>query len=433
MRKGKINQGFVFAIALAIGVISGAGPAFGELTLADLYAKALATAERIKLAEEQVKISQAGKDKAQAAILPRLTGGAGVTRFSVDKRTSTGLLIQPESASNWGLKLEQSLSLGGREFTARNLTEEQVARSKEDLRGLREEYLLGVSQSYFDVLRAQKSLEIARSNLERLKKHRSATEKRLRLGEITKTGLLRVEGELSGAQSDYIRANNALELARQYLIRLVALNGDFKLKEPDPTREELPLLETIKERALAQRAEIKSHDRQKTIARDQVKIAKSLYWPNVSMSVGYAGADQHPATATLNRDSLSGSVGISIPIFDGGLRKAEVNEAQTKQRQVDLGAKYLEKAILVEVEGVYLEIATHRGMLKFHQDQLAFARDNHHAVTRQFEFGLASSLDLIDANALLVSAERKLAETHYNYRYSLLKLKRAMGESLYEN
>ncbi|MDZ4164436.1 MAG: TolC family protein, partial [Smithellaceae bacterium] len=118
---------------------------------------------------------------------------------------------------------------------------------------------------------------------------------------------------------------------------------------------------------------------------------------------------------------------------DGGLRKAEVNEAQTRKRQVELSAQDLQKAILVEVEGVYLEIITHRGMLKFHQDQLAFARDNHHAVTRQFEFGLVSSLDVIDANALLVSTEKRLAETHYNYQYSLLKLKRSMGESLYES
>lgn len=432
MLKRKINPVFVFVTSLVICAICGVNPVFGELTLADLYSGAITNAERIKLAEEQVKISQTGKDKAHAALLPRFSAGGSVSRFSEDKRTSAGSLIQPESAGNWGVKIEQSLSLGGREFTALNLSEENIAKSKEDLRALREEYLLMVSQSYFEVLRSQKSLEIVRTNLERLKKHRDASEKRLRLGEITKTGLLRAEGELSGVQSDFIRASNAMELSRQSLMRLVGLNDDFKLKEPDPPGEELPTLQIIKERALSLRAEIKSFDRQKRIVQDQVKLAKSQYWPNLNLSVAYAGADQYPASATLNRDSLFGSVGITIPIFDGGLRKAEVNEARTKERQVELGAKDLQKAITVEVEGVYLEIITHRGMLKYHQDQLAFARDNHHAVTRQFEFGLVSSLDVIDANALLVSTEKRLAETHYNYQYSLLKLKRAMGESLYD-
>lgn len=431
MATAKVNLLSIFAAFLLLCAVGGTNQAFGELTLPDLYAKAMSHAERIKIAEEQVKISQAGRDKAQSALLPRLSGGGAVTRFSQDKRTAAGVLIQPESAGNWNLRLEQSLSLGGREFTSLNLSEENIARSKEDLRAMREEYLLMVSQSYFEVLRAQKSLEIAGTNLERLKKHRGAAEKRLRLGEITKTGLLRVDGELSGAQSDFIRATNALEMSRQYLIRLVGVNADFKLKEPPSAGEGLPALETIRERALSERAELRSVDRQKRIAQDQIKLAKSLSWPNVNLSVGYAGADQYPVSVTLNRESIFGSVGISIPIFDGGLRKAEVTEAQLKQQQIDFAAKDLQKAILVEVEGVYLEIVTHRGMLKYHQDQLAFARDNHHAVTRQFEFGLASALDVIDANAVLVASERKLAETHYNYQYAQLKLKRVMGESLY--
>lgn len=428
----KTNLMFAFAISLLIYNICGVNPAFGELTLADLYSKAITHAEKIKIAEDQVKITQAGKDKAQAALLPRLSGGAAVTRFNQDKRAAAGILIQPETAGNWNLRLEQSFSLAGREFTSLNISEENIARSKDDLRALREEYLLAVSQSYFEVLRAQKSLEIARTNLERLKKHRGAAEKRLRLGEITKTGLLRVDGELSGANSDFIRATNALELARQVLIRLVGLDAHFKLKEPDPAGEVIPTLEVIKQRAISERSEIRSFERQKKIVQDQIKLAKSMYWPNLNLSLGYAGVDQYPVSATLNRESLFGTLGITIPIFDGGLRKAEVTEAHLKQQQIDFAARDLQKAIMVEAESVYLEIITHRGMLKYHQDQLAFARDNHNAVTRQFEFGLASALDVIDANAQLVASERKLAETNYNYQYAQIRLKRVMGEGLYE-
>ena len=78
MPKRKMNQGFVFAIVTVMGVICGAGPAFGGLTLADLYSRAIANAERIKLVQEQVKISQTGKDKAHAAApkaVPSIAGG----------------------------------------------------------------------------------------------------------------------------------------------------------------------------------------------------------------------------------------------------------------------------------------------------------------------------------------------------------------------
>jgi len=63
-------------------------------------------------------------------------------------------------------------------------------------------------------------------------------------------------------------------------------------------------------------------------------------------------------------------------------------------------------------------------------DQFTFARENYLAVARQFEFGLSNSLDVLDANALLVSAERKAASAIYNYRLAHLKLKKATGTLL---
>jgi outer membrane protein len=61
------------------------------------------------------------------------------------------------------------------------------------------------------------------------------------------------------------------------------------------------------------------------------------------------------------------------------------------------------------VQSAYLDLQTQAGILRFLNDQFTFARENYLAVTRQFEFGLSNSLDVLDANALLVSAERKAA------------------------
>jgi outer membrane protein len=87
----------------------------------------------------------------------------------------------------------------------------------------------------------------------------------------------------------------------------------------------------------------------------------------------------------------------------------------------------MKKEIEIEVRGAYLDVVTQKGILRFLNDQLLFARDNYHAVERQFEFGLSNSLDVMDANTLLVSAERKVASALYNYQLSLLKMKKATG------
>jgi len=248
------------------------------------------------------------------------------------------------------------------------------------------------------------------------------------VGEVTRTVLLRAEGELSGARSDLLQAQNAWEMARAYLARLVGLPEIEVLRE-ETGLEATPLdpLENFQDKAFRIRADLKAMDRQRQIAADQVRYARGAFWPNVALTAAYARADQEPATATLNRESLYGGVSLNFPFFEGGLRTAELQEARRRETQAELSYQDLKKTVAIEVQSVYLDLATQRGVVTFLADQLVFARDNYQAVGRQFSFGLANSVDVMDANTLLVSSERKLAEATYSYHLSLLKMDRATG------
>ena len=68
--------------------------------------------------------------------------------------------------------------------------------------------------------------------------------------------------------------------------------------------------------------------------------------------------------------------------------------------------------------------------MKSLEDQLTFARDNYNATSKQFEFGLANSIDVMDANTLLVTSEKRVADAKYNYQLSIIRLKRVTGTLL---
>ncbi len=402
--------------------------AAAEYSLEDFSRIALARSEKLRVAEENLMIAEIGKDKAFSYLLPRLTAIGGVTQYSETKMSSTGSVIQPENAAAWGIRADETFSLSGRELTALGISKQLVDKSRFDLTAIREDYLLRyVAAAYYNVLMVRKNLEIADANLERLMKYRDAAEKRLRIGEVTKTALLRAEGELSGAKSDRLQAQNGLELAMAVLAGNVGIEGAFSLREDPPVEGEVPDLGVFREQAFAVRADLKSLEVQKKIAADQIKYAEGAFWPTVSISGVYSASDQYPASANLNRESVYGGVALSFPFFEGGLRKAEVAEAKARERQAALYYEDLKKGIEIEVTTVYLELVTQKGILRFFNDQLLFARENYRAVTRQFEFGLSNSLDVMDANTLLVSAERKVASAEYGYRLALLRIKKATG------
>ena len=421
----KILIGSIVIVVIALAVVP-TGALAEEYSLDDLYRIALQRSERIKVSEENLYISKLGKEKAFSVLIPRLSAFGNYTRYSEDKSAGFGV-IQPDFATAWGMKLEQSFSLSGRELTGLKMAEENIVRNSYDLYATREEYLFAVAGAYYDVLKAKKILDIADSNLERLTKHRNAAEKRLKVGEVTRTALLRAEGELSGARSDQLTVKNGWELARAVLARIVGINRDFQLREAPREEAQISSLTSLQETALAERAEIKSLESQKKIAGQQIQYTKGTYWPELSVSGAYKGADQNPASPFLLKESTYGELSLNFPLFEGGLRRAEVREAKAKERQAGLFYEDLKKTIEIEVESAYLDLITQKGILKFLEDQLVFARDNYYAVSKQFEFGLADSIDVMDANTLLVSAERKVAEAVYNYQLSILRIKRVTG------
>jgi outer membrane protein len=427
----KICMKWVVPLGLLIAL--GFGPAqAGEYTLEELYLIGMQKSEKVKISGENVEIADSGKYKALSALLPKATAFGAGTQFTGERTTATGTIIQPHTQGNWGVRVDETLSLSGREFMSYSQSKDNVEKSRFDNRTFREDFLLTLSLAYFEFLKARKGLEIADSNVERLTKYREAAKTRLKAGEITKTTVLRAEGELSGALSDQIKARNFYESSRVNLARLVGIERDFQIREIPVTERETVSLDVLKEKALKNRPDVKSIETQVQIAEKQVDVTKGAYWPSVSLSGVYAGTDQNPATPTINRDSAYGALTLNFPLFEGGLRRAEVQESQSKYRQAEFQYRDFVKSVNVEVENTYLDLIAQKGIYKSAQDQMAYAEDNIRAVAKQFEFGLASSLDVIDANNLLISAQKLMADATYNYQFFILRLQRVTGFPLME-
>ena len=414
-----------------------------EYSLEDLYRIALERSEQVGISEQNVIIAKRGKDKALSFLLPSVSAFGEYMQYSEEKGVSSGagrFIIQPKSSSSWGVSIGQSFSLGWQEITNFRISQKTIESNEYDLYTTKEAYILRVAESFYDVLQASKAVEIARENVRRLTKYRDDARIRLQVGEVTKTALLRAEAELSGAQSELIRTENVLNLAQAVLARVVGIEGNFSLKESANTEspstgdmfysDELEPLSSLKAEAMRERSELKSNHIQKLIAEEQVRYAKGAYWPTFSVEGGYIKRDEDPSSSFFNDESIYGMLRLGFPLFEGGLRKAEVREAEARKKQADLTYSDLQKKINIEVEGAYLVLKTQRGTLKSLEDQLKFARENYDAVSRQFTYGLADSIDVIDANTLLLESERQLNRAQYNYKLFLLALKRATGTLL---
>jgi outer membrane protein len=402
-----------------------------QYTLSDLFQRALNRAEQIQQARESVYITRQTKSKALSVLQPSVTAFGDATRYA-HKEVYMGNRITPESEVTWGVRMDQSFTLNGKELTALEIAKTDIQRSEYELDATTEGYLFETASAYYDVLKAQEAVAISEANVRRLETQVNSVKARLKLEEVAQTELFRTNAELSGAEKDLIVAQNQLRLARAVLARLVDLPDTYDLiTPPDATiADEAAGLETLKLKALDNRAEMRALNLAVKLAADEVKFTRGDYWPSVGITGMYANSDAKPSEPYEPIESLSVGVNLTFRIYDGGLRRANLEQALARKRQAEQQQRDTARAVGVEVERAYLNLSTRKSTLTALEKQLRFALENYKAVERQFKYGMANSVDVVDANTLLTTAERQLADARLSLAFSRLELERATGTFL---
>jgi len=398
-----------------------------------LYARALKEAERIQLAEEELFLARLNNRKARSVLIPRFSA-FGSYRHYDEVQQQDDVILQPEWNSAYGLRLDQSFTLNGREITAYKISKDLIGKEALDLAAVREELLIQTAGAYYDVLNAEKRLEIANANVTRLNTQRDSVVVRLELETVTRPDLLRVEAERSQALTGQIQAQNAILLAKARLAAICSLEGDFRLKaaelESEITPE--PVLTEIIADAMSRRADIQALSLEKTIADKTVKYTRGELWPRLAVEGVWANNDADPSNSAPVQESLYGGVSLNFTLFDGGLRKANIMESEARSRQAQLALNTARKQVTVDANQAYLAYMASKSTLTAFEDELRFAKENFDAINTQFEYGLANSVDVIDANTLLVTAEQQLVEAAFRNRLALLQIDRVRGRLLDE-
>ncbi len=420
----------VTAMLLLCAIAAPAAPETGRsVTLDDAYTAALASNELVKIAQEGVTQSEDRIDQAWSYLYPHLDAQGGVTQYNETLPPGGGpYLFQPTTQYQAALVLTQPLYTGGRTLaglrTARAMRKESgfaLAKTKEDL-------MLQVAAAYYGALKAEHFEEISEESLTRMQSHRAITarEAATRSTKANQSALARADSLVSQAQIAVVRARDGLRMARQTLCLLTKLPPDVVLTEPAPLAPPDEDLAALQETALADRQDYAESRIKAQIAKEAVTIVKGGHLPQLSAVAGMQYVDSRPSTM-LDATSYYGGLRLQVPIFEGGLMNAEVEEARSQALQAKLKSDYLKQTIATDVYGAYVHLQTMTSVLDTAKHELAYARKNYAAVRDLFTEGLLASLSLIDGEHALTLAEQELVSARYDQQLAILQLQQATG------
>lgn len=410
---------------------SGAGVSKRVVTLAEAYRLAIENHEYVRMAGEGVNQADANYDKALSQLLPRLNAEGSYTAYSKEVKSGT-FTIQPDDTSRVDVKLTQPLYSGGREWAARRQAIKTLEKMRLGAAGAQEAVMRSTARAYFGALKAGKDVEIKKAALKRAEERRKVSEARLKVGDITKAAVLRAEAVVAGAEADMTKADGELVNARNLLKRLVGVPDDFDLVEPPMMLMLAPSHEEAVKAAYVKRLDYRQSALEKGVAEEGVDYAKSGYYPSLRLEGVYSWKEQNPRTTFFQQESIYGAVVLSFPIFEGGLRIAEVSEARSKLRDADLKRLALKRDIELQITEAINRMNTAKAIIESYKKQAAFAEEDYKMVFEQFKHGLATTVDIIDADASLISAQSSFMNSTYDYELSKLEYKAVIGALLEE-
>ncbi len=396
------------------------------VTLEAAYRSALGRSEVLRIAREDLTQAEGEKKRALSGLFPTITSDLSYTRRE-EALFNQGVLQRPQSQEEVDVTLKQPLYSGGRATSVLRKAILGIQGEVFNLDQAKEDLLFEISLAYYEALKAENNVRIEEEEVKRLEAHRRNAEKRVEVGEETKTVLLRAKAALSGAKAKLIRTKNTLSETKDQVAFLANIEGAFDLAIPPlipfPEQVETDWIRVAEENRL----DLKGRSLNIKRAREDILFAKGSFYPTLSLEVHYRFLDQDPSTFFSIANDRWAVTKLSFPIFEGMLRTAELAQAKSRLRQSRLSKERLKDEVAVEVRRSVLNLRTLAGEIVHRKDQLRFARETFALASRQFEVGLGTNIDVLDANATLLDAERQLSNTSFDREIAILQLKKSSG------
>jgi outer membrane protein TolC len=404
------------------------------IPLDDAYRLALRTHEQVRIAQKEVEKARLLPLKALTLVTPRLSLQGLYTRYA----RVVGIGPTPGTTGPFGnptdifpiqmwqgnVQLVQPL-FEPRVLTRWHAASSSISAAKDNLQVTAKDLLLRVANAYFGTLKAQSLVEVSRQTRDLANEELRVAKARFQVGEETKTAILRAEVDVARAERDLIMNSNNLELQLAVLANLINEPATFEVTNPEAIKRATEPLPVYQETALKERDDLKAAQENAHLSRYNRNLVREDLLPSANASFVYTRVT--PQSLIQVDNFWTFQVTLNVPIFEGGLTYLNMAEASKNITQSDLQVGNLKKQIAIEVKDAFLRVRTLESTLATLEKQAQLAKENYDIVFKQYQVGVATSLDVTDALTALKSALTDLTNERYDYQVALLNLQKATG------
>jgi len=416
-------------------------PAQRVMTLSQVERQALEQQPQMLVARAATSIAQAQADQVRAPMLPQVIGTAAYTRETGNfaPRPGSGIAGQAVGGSlfaasydywQFGLSATQliydfgqtSQRLRSADFTVEaQRASEQVARLG---------VMLNVRKSYFNARAMKELVDVAKETLDDQNKHLAQVQGMVQVGTQPPIALAQQKAAVANALVQLISSQNNYETAKAQLNQAAGMVGGTDYDVGDETiaivEDEDQPLETLALKGLAARPEMVVLTRQRESEEATLSSARGGYGPSI---VAGAGVTDYGVQLNQLVPNWNAGVTVTLPIFQGGLTKGLIHQAEAGLESVSAQRSLEELQVRLDVDSARLAVRAAKATIGAVDDALTSAREQLRLAEQRYATGVGNIIELNDAQVAYTSAAAQVVQARYSLSTARAQLLAAMGRT----
>lgn len=292
-----------------------------------------------------------------------------------------------------------------------------------------------VAQSYFNLRALDAQIETTRRTLGLRERSLELQRKRVAAGVMAELDLRQLEAELAAVRAqlpplerDRTREEAALAVLlgrspRAIMTEVVTTQTDAVLALTTPV---VPA--GLPSELLLRRPDIVESEQRLTAANARVAIARVSHFPSIALT-GYLGAESAALSSLFSGPAgiWQAAIALAQPIYAGGRLDAEIDIAQARERQAIANYQSIVQTAFRDVRGALATQAQARASYDAEQARAVALGETVRLARLRYEGGLASQLEVLDAERNLLTAELNRIEAVRAQRAAIADLMKALG------
>jgi len=390
----------------------------------------------VKTKEQKIEEAFYAKKKARADFLPRFS-----TSYTFRHEGEIGVITTeafsfPLGTKNnfqWQGTITQPLFTGYALSSAYELAKLGIDLSEMGLELEKLDIALKIKEAYFNILKADKAVVVAQSAVESLKSHLKVAKNFYEVGMIPVNDLLKAEVELANSEQTLIKAQNASKLFRASFNIVLAkhINAPVNIKDILEYTIEPVDFDKLYERALMKRPEIKTIEVNDLQIDQQIKLAKSKYYPEIAVTYNYTKLGDSPSVhGSYYHDSSSWQAlaTLSWSFWNWGSDHYAARQKELNKQQLVNTKRLIEDGIKLELKKAILDLQETEKRIPVAKKAVEQGEENLRVSSERYKAQVTTSTEVLDAQTLLTQARVNYYGALYDHHLAQAALLRAIGE-----